>query len=132
MTSNSNIRGCDWSGIAKYFARRAHFILESNCMESLSMLVEEVVRPRQCPVVHGTKIVPGRRRRGHRANVFGGFCHNYRKAKIQIPIDVAAQKSRAGLVGPEADRDLVVCSTDIHHVAADRILVIVGCAPRAA
>ena len=53
--------------------------------------------------------------------------------RVQIPVDVAVEEPRAGVVGLEADGDLIICvaSANAYNVAHHRVDPVVRCAVRA-
>jgi hypothetical protein len=45
--------------------------------------------------------------------------------RVHVPVDVAVEEPRAGVVREEPDRDIITGVADAHDVAEDRIIVVV-------
>ena len=60
--------------------------------------------------------------------------HDDRKAEIEVPVDVAMEEPRSGVVRLEADGDVVTIDgrARAHDVAENRVVVVVGRTPCAA
>jgi len=56
----------------------------------------------------------------------------HREALLQVPIDVAVEEPRAGVVSHEPNRNVIVCGADAHDVAHDGVVKVVRRVARAA
>ena len=83
-------------------------------------------------VVGRAKVRPRVRHRvrgGHISHVFG---HNDGEAAVEVEVDVAVEEPRAGVVGAEADRDVVPRRAGRDDIALRGVdVVVLGAAGRA-
>ena len=85
-------------------------------------------------VVRRAEVAPRVRGGDEGRDLVGLLREDDREAGLEVEVDVAVEEPRAGVVRPEADRDVVARGgrARVHDVAEDRVVVVVLGAARAA